>query len=125
MAIGWRSSRTTTSRCVRPTRAPAEAEQQTILLSQDGSEGNYYALDTLAWSPDSKHLAAYRIRPGYRREVHYVESSPADQLQPKYSSMVYPKAGDVLALFQPVLFDVAAQAVNCRSTMRSFPIPMR
>src|ERR1035437_5136938 len=95
---------------VRPTHAqPAEVERQTILLSTDGSEGNYYALDTLAWSPDSKHLAAYRIRPGYKREVHYIESSPADQLQPKYSSMVYPKAGDVLALFQPALFDLPAR----------------
>jgi dipeptidyl aminopeptidase/acylaminoacyl peptidase len=95
---------------VRPAHAkPAEAAQQTILLSQDGSEGNYYAADTLAWSPDSKHLAAYRIRPGYKREVHYIESSPADQLQPRDSSMVYPKAGDVLALFQPVLFDVASR----------------
>jgi dienelactone hydrolase len=75
-------------------------------LSEDGSEGNYYAFSTLAWSPDSTHLVAYRIRPGYKREVHYVESSPTDQLQPKYSSMVYPKAGDVLALPQPVLFDV-------------------
>jgi dipeptidyl aminopeptidase/acylaminoacyl peptidase len=89
-------------------KKPGDAEKQTVLLSEDGSEGNYYALETLAWSPDSKHLAAYRVRPGYRREVHYVESSPADQLQPKYSSMVYPKAGDLLALYQPVLFDVAA-----------------
>ncbi len=95
---------------VRPAHAkPADAERQRVMLSADGSESNYYALDTLAWSPDSKHLAAYRIRPGYKREVHYIESSPADQLQPKYSSMVYPKAGDVLALFQPVLFDVAAR----------------
>jgi dienelactone hydrolase len=94
---------------VRPAPAkPADAERQTVLLSSDGSEANYYAVDTLAWPPDSKHLAVYRIRPGYKREVHYIESSPADQLQPKYSSMVYPKAGDVLALFQPVLFDVAA-----------------
>lgn len=87
----------------------AEAERAVVRLSLDGSEDNYYALDTLAWSPDSKHLAAYRIRPGYRREVHYIESSPTDQLQPKYSSMVYPKAGDVLSLFQPVLFDVTGR----------------
>jgi len=100
---------------LRPAHAkPADAVKQTFVLSNDGSEGNYYALETLAWSPDSKHLAAYRVRPGYKREVHYVESSPADQLQPKYSSMVYPKAGDLLALFQPVLFDVAAR--------REFPI---
>jgi len=87
---------------------PGDSEKQTAHLSEDGSEGNYYVRETLAWSPDSKHLAAYRIRPGYKREVHYVESSPADQLQPKYSSMVYPKAGDLLALYQPVLFDVTA-----------------
>jgi dipeptidyl aminopeptidase/acylaminoacyl peptidase len=96
----------------RPTDArgkPTDSEKQTVLLSDDGSEEDYYALETLAWSPDSKHLAAYRVRPGYKREVHYIESSPADQLQPKYSSMVYPKAGDVLALYHPVLFDVAAR----------------
>ncbi|HEX3437955.1 MAG TPA: DPP IV N-terminal domain-containing protein [Pseudacidobacterium sp.] len=87
----------------------AKGKTEKTVLSCDGSEDNYYALDTLAWSPDSRHLVAYRIRPGYRREVHYVESSPSDQLQPKYSTMVYPKAGDVLALPQPVLFDVLAK----------------
>ena len=75
-------------------------------LSTDGSEGNYYTFESIAWSPNSKQLVAYRIRPGYRRVIHYVESSPTDQLQPEYSSMVYPKAGDVLALQQPVLFSV-------------------
>jgi len=95
---------------VRLTHAGQDnAMQQTVVLSEDGSEGNYYSIRTLAWSPDSKHLAVYRIRPGYRRVIHYIESSPADQLQPKYSSMVYPKAGDVLSLYQPVLFDVAAR----------------
>jgi len=83
--------------------------KQKFPLSWDGSEGNYYAFRTLTWSPDSKHLVAYRIRPGYHRVIHYIESSPADQLQPEYPSMVYPKAGDVLALQQPVLFDVAAK----------------
>ena len=78
-------------------------------LSDDGSEDNYYAFTTMAWSPDSKHLVVYRIRPGYRRVIHYVESSPKDQLQPETSTMAYPKPGDVLARPQPVLFDVAAQ----------------
>ena len=86
-----------------------EAAEQTTMLSTDGSEGNYYAVQTIAWAPDSKHLAIYRVHPGYRREVHYVESSPADQLQPKHSTMVYPKPGDILSLYQPVLFDVAGR----------------
>jgi dipeptidyl aminopeptidase/acylaminoacyl peptidase len=64
----------------------------------------------MVWSPDSSRLAIYRIRPGYQREVKYIESSPADQLQPKYSSMIYPKPGDVLPLYQPVLFDIAGRS---------------
>ena len=54
-----------------------------MALSTDGSEGNYYDGASIAWSPDSSKLAAYRIRPGYRRLVHYVASSPEDQLQPR------------------------------------------
>lgn len=82
---------------------------QDFPLSWDGSEGNYYAFSTLSWSPDSRHIAAYRIRPGYKREIHYVNSSTTNQLQPEYSSTVYPKAGDVLPLPQPVLFDIASR----------------
>ncbi len=73
-------------------------------LSTDGSEANAYELTSITWSPDSKKIAAYRVRPGYRREVHYIESSPEDQLQPKSSSIVYAKPGDVLDFEQPVLF---------------------
>jgi dipeptidyl aminopeptidase/acylaminoacyl peptidase len=78
----------------------------TIRLSSDGSEANYYDLASIAWSPDSRRIAAYRVRPGYRREVHYVESSPEDQLQPKHSSLLYAKPGDVLDVDQPVVFTV-------------------
>jgi dipeptidyl aminopeptidase/acylaminoacyl peptidase len=61
----------------------------------------------MAWSPDSKLLAAYRVIPGYPREIHHVESSPDDQLQPKSSSLLYAKPGDVLDKQQPVIFHVA------------------
>src|SRR5262249_1193597 len=74
-------------------------------LSFDGSEGNYYTLRSISWSPDSKHLVAYRVRPGYRREVHYVESSPADQVQPKHSTREYAKPGDTVDVARPVLFE--------------------
>ena len=80
------------------------------LLSTDGSEGSYYDLDSLAWSPDSKKIAIYKVRPGYRRFVHYVESSPEDQLQPKHSTMQYAKPGDVLDVELPVIFDVESKA---------------
>jgi dipeptidyl aminopeptidase/acylaminoacyl peptidase len=88
----------------------AKGTAQPIVLSLEGSEGNYYAPRTIAWSPDSKHLVAYRILPGHRRTIHYIESSPANQLQPDYPSMLYPKAGDVLAIQQPVLFSVESRS---------------
>jgi dipeptidyl aminopeptidase/acylaminoacyl peptidase len=95
----------------RPVRggAPGAAPAYT-LLSFDGSEGDAYQLMSIRWSPDSKHLVAYRRRPGYDRRVHYVLSSPADQLQPKDTSIFYRKPGDVLDVSRPVLFDVAARA---------------
>jgi dipeptidyl aminopeptidase/acylaminoacyl peptidase len=78
-------------------------------LSTDGSEGNYYDGASIVWSPDSTRIAAYRVRPGYRRLVHYVASSPEDQLQPEHWAMQYAKPGDLLDLEQPVLFDVRSQ----------------
>jgi len=77
-----------------------------VALSYDGSEGNYYAAASLAWSNDSKMIAAYHVRPGYQRKVQYVESSPADQLQPKYHAIDYAKPGDALDQPQPVLFNI-------------------
>ncbi len=78
-------------------------------LSYDGSEGNFYTLRSVAWSPDGTKLVAYRTIPGYHREVHYVVSSPTDQLQPEDSVRFYRKPGDVLDHRQPVLFDVASR----------------
>ncbi|HWP45483.1 MAG TPA: DPP IV N-terminal domain-containing protein, partial [Blastocatellia bacterium] len=86
-----------------------KGKEEAAPLSFDGSEGNYYTLASIAWSPDSRRLAAYRVRQGYRRKIHYIESSPADQLQPKYSTRDYAKPGDVLDVAQPVLFDIEAK----------------
>jgi dipeptidyl aminopeptidase/acylaminoacyl peptidase len=78
-------------------------------LSTDGSEANAYSIQSLSWSPDSKKLAAYRVKPGFKREVHYVMSSPEDQIQPKDVRRLYNKPGDVLDADQPVLFDLATR----------------
>ena len=91
-------------------------------LSWDGSEGNYYTLLSIAWSPDSKRLVAYRVRPGYKREVHYIESSPADQLQPKHSTREYAKPGDALDIAQPVLFEIESKKQTIIDN-RLFPNP--
>ena len=87
--------------CVR-----AKGRTEVQPLSADGSERSYYTLDAVAWSPDSKHLAAYRTTPGVGREVHYIESSPEDQIQPKFSARTYAKPGDEVDVAHPVLFDL-------------------
>jgi dipeptidyl aminopeptidase/acylaminoacyl peptidase len=84
----------------------AKGKKDGFPLSSDGSEGNFYALASIVWSPDSTKLAAYRVRTGYHRKIQYVESSPSDQLQPKYSTIDYAKPGDALDTPQPVLFNV-------------------
>jgi dipeptidyl aminopeptidase/acylaminoacyl peptidase len=99
-----------------------KGKTETTALSYDGSEGNYYTLRSVAWSPDSKRLVAYRTRPGYQREVHFIESSPADQLQPKHSTIVYRKPGDELDHPRPVLFEIETkQAIPIDDTL--FPNP--
>jgi dipeptidyl aminopeptidase/acylaminoacyl peptidase len=89
-----------------PAPAAAPAAPTATPLTWDGSEGDAYSFNSIVWSPDSKKIAAYRRRPGYRRMVNYVQSSPTDQLQPKLSSNAYQKPGDVVDLDQPVLVDV-------------------
>ncbi len=81
-------------------------KREVTLLSTDGSEGGYFDPNSIAWSPNSQKLAVYKVRPGHRRFVHYVQSSPEDQLQPKHSTLQYAKPGDVLDVEVPVLFDV-------------------
>ena len=78
-------------------------------ISLDGTEDNHYSFETLAWSPDSKKLVAYHSRDGFDRLVTYIESSPADQIQPKHSTIHYQKPGDPVDVAYPVLFDVATK----------------
>jgi dipeptidyl aminopeptidase/acylaminoacyl peptidase len=93
------------------------SKEPATALSFDGSEGNYYSFQSIAWSPDSKRLAAYHTRPGYDRQVHFIESSPADQVQPKHWTTgtltsqgaferYYRKPGDAMDIAYPALFDV-------------------
>jgi dienelactone hydrolase len=84
-----------------------KGKKEAVPLSYDGSAGNYYELQSIGWSPDSKKIAAFRVRPGEHRMITLEESAPADQVQPKYVSIEYAKPGDTLDLPQPVLFHIA------------------
>ena len=74
-------------------------------LSIDGTQGNYYS-SWIVWSPDSRKVAANKIRPAEKRYVYYVESSPAGQLQPKLHKQEYAKPGDELRFKVPAIFNV-------------------
>ena len=91
-------------------------------LSTDGSEGNGYTLTSLRWSPDSTKIVVFKRRPGYNRQVHYIESSPSDQVQPKHSSVMYRKPGDEMDYDLPVVFNLATNARHDGDATR-FPNP--
>lgn len=74
-------------------------------MSIDGTDGNYYS-SWIRWSPDGKKVASCKIRPAEKRYVYYVESSPADQLQPKLHKQEYAKPGDEVRFKVPCIFNV-------------------
>ena len=76
------------------------------MLTWEGTPGNTYTDRSIVWSPDSRKVAVYRVVPGQERLVHYVESSPEDQLQPEHSTYLYAKPGDRLDKEIPVILDV-------------------
>lgn len=77
-------------------------------LSFDGSKGFFYS-SYIKWSPDGQKIMAYKIRPGENHKIHFIESSPKDQLQPKLQSRSYLKPGDQLPFKSPQLFKIASK----------------
>ena len=76
-----------------------------IPLSADGKRGHAYT-GPFQWSPDSRKLAARRVKEVESRKIHIVESSPKDQVQPKLRTLSYAKPGDAIEQPMPVLFDI-------------------
>ena len=74
-------------------------------VSIDGTAGNYYS-SYISWAPDSKKLAANKIRPAEKRFIYYVESSPESQLQPILHQLEYAKPGDELRFKVPCVFNI-------------------
>ena len=75
-------------------------------LTTVGTLSHYFS-SYITWSPDSRYLAVNRIRPVEKRYVYYVESSPADQLQPVLHKQEYAKPGDELPQRTPCIIEVA------------------
>ncbi|HEX9793157.1 MAG TPA: DPP IV N-terminal domain-containing protein, partial [Planctomycetota bacterium] len=85
-------------------------------LTTDGSEGNAYGGPFL-WSPDGGRLACLQTEPAQEHTVHFVESAPRDQLQPKLHSFDYLKPGDVVAHQRVRMF-----AVGSGGAARALPV---
>lgn len=74
-------------------------------LTYDGSPGEYYAAN-IAWSPDGKKIAGMKVRKADIRQLTLLESSPIDQLQPKFQTRDYAKPGDALSQYYPVIYNL-------------------
>lgn len=72
-------------------------------MSSDGSSAHHYS-PHLFWSPDSKKIAAYKVKGPKHRLTYLIESSPTTQLQPRLHSREYPKPGDSVNQYTPSLF---------------------
>ena len=81
------------------------ASGASITLSSDGTEDDGYTRP-LQWSPDSRKIVAFRVKKVAQRQIHIVQSSPPDQLQPKLQTIDYTKPGDAIPQPMPHLFDV-------------------
>ncbi|HVX10031.1 MAG TPA: prolyl oligopeptidase family serine peptidase [Pirellulales bacterium] len=92
---------------VRPVE-PSGDDPGEFALTTDGTAQNSYR-GPLLWSPDSSKLLVLQVEAAQEHPVHLVESSPADQLQPKLLTFDYLKPGDRIAHPRPRLFDVAAK----------------
>jgi len=83
-------------------------EKKEYRLSYDGGIGKYYSA-SVEWSPDSRKIMAYLVIPAEKHMISYVESSPEDQVQPKYYTYEYTKPGDAVPQRFPQIFDVTAR----------------
>ncbi|WP_377178249.1 S9 family peptidase [Rubritalea tangerina] len=75
---------------------------ETRVLTSDGNSDHGY--QGVLWAPDSSRFVVWKMKKGQRRMVKMVESSPADQLQPKLHSLRYDKPGDVIDTQAPYVF---------------------
>ncbi len=92
-----------------------------VQLSRDGTAADAYR-EPLRLSPDGTKLVAMQVQPAQEHKVWLIESSPADQVQPKLLSYEYLKPGDKIAHERPRLFDLAGrQPITVKEDL--FPNP--
>jgi dipeptidyl aminopeptidase/acylaminoacyl peptidase len=83
-------------------------------LTTDGTTDDPYT-SQFHWSPDRRYFVAIKTQIAQDHTVHFIESSPAEQLQPRLHSFNYLKPGDRIArsrlfVVNPAEREVAAVA---------------
>lgn len=63
----------------------------------------------VSWSPDQAAFLVMSSRDVSVRRVHYIRSSPENQLQPEHFTRAYPKPGDELVVSVPVAITAAGK----------------
>jgi dipeptidyl-peptidase-4 len=86
------------------TKSTTETAEEVALTTDGTAEDSYES--GVYWSPDSKRCVAMKTKKGQAHTVYLVESSPADQVQPKLHQHDYLKPGDRISQSKPRLFDV-------------------
>ncbi len=90
-------------------------------LTTDGNEAGYYA--RLRWSRDSKKIVAVRVRPGDRKRVYLIQSSPATWGPAELRQRVYDRPGDKVDTFDVVTLDPAKKVSVLSDTIDYGGIP--
>lgn len=80
-------------------------------LTSDGTTEDAYGGPFL-WSPDGRFVVAWQTTAVPEREVHLIESSPRDQLQPKLHTLNYAKPGDPLPQRRPRIVSLDERRVT-------------
>ncbi len=89
--------------------------------TSDATDDDHYD-ERVVWAPDSLRAVARRVRRVPTRQIPLIESTPADQLQPKLHMMDYAKPGDELDRPRPVLLLVdGATAIVPEATLFDNP----
>lgn len=102
----WRAYVKDNNLCVVPVRQGKDVAGEEIVLTMDGTANLRYEAWSVMWSPDSRKLAALKVRDVPTRRIPLIESSPTSQKQPILQWRNYAKPGDVLPVYLPVLFDM-------------------
>ena len=77
------------------------------------------------WSPDGKHFVAFQTTKVMERRVHYIQSTPSKQTDPRLESYPYAKPGDPLPIARPRLFGNDAREISVSTQLMSNPFKLQ